>query len=65
MVSSDLQTFLVDMDFDVYYKSPVKFNFKFLKHKRGRMTWTFNNSLLQDEDDIVFVKCINDIIRQY
>ena len=69
LISSDLQYNLVNTDMDFAYKSdhsPVNIEMKFIHQERGKSTWKFNNSLLNDVEYVNLVKeCINEVIGQY
>ena len=69
MVSSDLETFVINSDIGVSYKSdhsPVYLTFQFIKQDRGRGTWKFNNTLLSDHDNVSAVKnTIEEVVSLY
>ena len=69
LVSSDLETFVINSDIGVIYKSdhsPVYLTFQFIKKDRSRGTWKFNNTLLSDHDYVSVVKnTIKEVVSQY
>ena len=69
LVSSDIESFVQSTDIGISYRSdhsPIHIELKFFNQSRGRGTWKFNNSLLQDDDFIKRVKSdINSVVQEY
>ena len=69
LLSSDLQLNLSNSTIDFAYRSdhsPISIELKFINQVRGRGTWKFNNSLLNDLEYVNLVKeTINEVLSQY
>ena len=68
-LSTDFEPFVKDVNIDISYSSdhsPVYLVLQFYNQTKGKGTWKFNNSLLQNKEYVTEIKeCIKETINQY